>query len=131
MVVRVKKKRQRNAPKKCDAGAKLLVCLLNLLLFLCSRCIFNSLICLFFGVSGWWWGGGGEYFCLNILLPPPSYFSLATGLRLNSLNGLFSGLFSGGGGGVCFRKRILGAITRGLENKYNLKLLEIIMMFTA
>ena len=58
MVVRVKKTAKK-CTKKCDAGAKLLICLLNLLLFLCSRCILNSLICLFFGGDGPG-GGGGE-----------------------------------------------------------------------
>ena len=38
----------KNCTKKCDAGAKLLFYLLNLLLFLCSRCILNCLIGLFF-----------------------------------------------------------------------------------
>ena len=33
--------------KKCDTGAKLLFCLLNLLLFCCSHCILKSLIVLF------------------------------------------------------------------------------------
>ena len=45
VVVRVKETTKKRT-EKCDVGAKLLFCLLNLLLFLCSRCILNSLICL-------------------------------------------------------------------------------------
>ena len=53
MVVHVKETAKRMYQKVCKcAGAKLLFYLLNLLnfcLFLCSRCILNSLISLFFG----------------------------------------------------------------------------------
>ena len=54
--------------KKCDAGAKLLICLLNLLVFLCSRCILNSVICLFFGGDG---PGGGRVVLFNHFARPP------------------------------------------------------------
>ena len=60
MVVNVKKKAKKST-KKCDAGAKLLFYLINLLFsvffFLYSRCILNSLISLVFG--GLRGGGGG------------------------------------------------------------------------
>ena len=45
MVVHVKETAKK-CTKKCDARAKLLFYLLNLLLILCSRCILNSLISL-------------------------------------------------------------------------------------
>ena len=38
--------------------------------FLCSRCILNSLICLFFGVTGRG-GGGGEVVLFNHFARPP------------------------------------------------------------
>ena len=67
VVVRVKETAQK-CNKECGAGAKLFFCLLNLLLFWCSRCIvksFFNFLAFFTWIRegrgrGWWRGRGGR-----------------------------------------------------------------------
>ena len=65
--VRVKKKTAKKCIKKCDAGAKLLICLLNLLLFMFSLHLKLANLSVLGGDGP---GGGSVVLCNHFARPP-------------------------------------------------------------